>query len=246
LLLAVLWALLGLAVGPFLNLLIYRLPRLEKLASPPSCPECRMSRPFYAQSAVLAFVLRSRGRCAGCGLPPSRLAVVAELSTAVAFWLLFLRFGASPQLLLYSLYAGILIVVFFIDWQHHLILNRVTYPSIVAAAVLTPLLSHVTLPATLLGLAVGGIIFGVLYGMGFLLYKQEVLGLGDVKLAILIGAMLGFPNVVVALFLGSFVGAVASLSVLIMRRHKGRDFMPYGTSMCAGAFAAFFTTPLFL
>jgi leader peptidase (prepilin peptidase) / N-methyltransferase len=243
--LAILWALVGLAVGPFLNLLIHRLPRLEKLMAPPACPECRIGRPFRLQFALLALLLGSRGRCGGCGLPPSRLAAAAELATAAAFWLLFLRFDASPQLLLYSFYACILIVIFFIDWQHHLILNKVTYPGIVVAAILTPLLSPVTPLATLLGLVVGGFIFGLLYAGGYLLYRQEVLGLGDVKLAILIGAMLGFPSVMPALFLGSFVGALASLAVLVTRRHSGRDFMPYGTSMCAGAFAAFFVSPLF-
>jgi leader peptidase (prepilin peptidase) / N-methyltransferase len=243
--LAVLWALVGLAVGPFLNLLIYRLPRSEKLVVSPACPECRASRPLQLQFALLAFLLGSRGRCTGCGLPPSRLAAAAELSTAAAFGLLFLRFGVSPQLLLYSLYACVLIVIFFIDWQHHLILNRVTYPGIIAASILTPLFSPVSLLSTLLGLAAGGLIFGLLYAGGYLLYRQEVLGLGDVKLAILMGAMLGFPSVLTALFLGSFVGAFASLAVLLTRRHSGRDFMPYGTSMCAGAFAGFFLNPLF-
>lgn len=243
---AVLWALTGLLVGPLLNLLIFRLPRLEKLIAPVTCPECRVRRPFYAQSALLSLLLGSRGRCGGCGRPPDRLAVAVELCTGGAFWLLFLRFGMGPQLLLYSLYTCILLVVFFIDWQHHLILNRVTYPGVVLGAVLTPVVSPSTPLGVLLGIAAGGLIFGLLYGGGYLIYRQEVLGLGDVKLAMVLGAMLGFPSIMVALLAGSFVGAIAAVAVLLTRRQSGQDFMPYGTSMCLGAFATFFLNPPFV
>lgn len=237
---AVLWALGGLAVGSLLNLLIHRLPRLERLGSPVDCPHCHARRAFYLQSALLSTLLGSRGKCRGCGAKPDGKAVAAELAAGVIFWLLFLKFGVSPQLLLYSLYSCVLIVVFFIDWQHRLILNSVTYPGILLALLLTPTVTTATPLMVLLGVATGGIIFGSLYGFGYLLYRQEVLGLGDVKLSLLLGAMLGFPTIVLALLLGSFVGALAAIAMLLSRRRSGRDFMPYGTAMCVGAFAAFF------
>ncbi len=236
---AVLWALAGLIVGALLNLLIYRLPRLEKLAAPVHCPQCRVRRPLYSQSALLSALLGARGKCGGCGAHPDRRAIAAEVATGVAFWLLFLRFGATPRLLLYSLYTCFLVVVFFIDWQHRLILNRVTYPGMLLALLLTPLLSQVGALMAVLGLAVGGITFGLLYAGGYLLYRQEVLGLGDVKLAMLLGAMLGFPAIIVALLMGSFFGAAAAVAMLATRRRSGHDFMPYGTAMCLGAFVAF-------
>ncbi len=235
---AVLWGLVGLVVGSVLNLLIYRLPRLEKLAAPIQCPKCRVRRPFYTQSAVLALLLGRRGRCGGCDAGPDRLALLAEVATGIAFYLLFLRFGPTPSLLLYSLYTSLLVMVFFIDWQHRLIPNRITYPGLILALLLTPLLSPVTLSMTLLGMAIGGLSFGLLYAGGYLLYRQEVLGLGDVKLATMLGAMMGFPGIMAALLFGSFLGAVAAVALLISRRSSGRDFMPYGTALCLGAFAA--------
>lgn len=237
---AVLWAVAGLIVGSFLNLLIYRLPRLEKLAAPVRCPYCRVQRPFYSQSALLSSLLGTKGKCAVCGAPADKRAVTVEIATGMAFWLLFLRFGVSPRLLMYSLYTCFLVVVFTIDWQHRLILNRVTYPGILLSILLTPLLSEIDPPRVLLGLAVGGVIFGLLYGGGYLLYRQEVLGLGDVKLAMLLGAMVGFPTIVMALLMGSLFGAVAAVAMLISRRRSSHDFMPYGTAMCLGAFLTFF------
>ncbi len=243
---ALLWAMVGLIVGPFLNLAIYRLPRLERLAAPLECPHCRVRRPLYAQSALLSRLMGPRGRCRGCGASPEGWTVAVELVAGVAFWLLFLRFGASPSLLLYSIYSCFLIVVFLIDWQHRLILNRVTYPGILLALLLTSTLTPVGLEMALAGLVAAGVLFGVLYLAGRLLFRQEALGLGDVKLAMLLGAMAGFPAVAWWLLLGSLFGALGGLGMVALKRSSLRDFMPYGTAMCLGAFASFFLDSSFL
>jgi leader peptidase (prepilin peptidase)/N-methyltransferase len=169
--------------------------------------------------------------------------VAVELAAGIAFWLLFLRFGAGPRLLLYSLYTCFLIVVFLIDWQHRLILNRVTYPGIVLAAFLTSVVTPIGWRMTLAGVVLAGLLFGGLYLLGHLLFHQEALGLGDVKLSMLLGAMAGFPAVVWWLLLGSLFGAVGGLAMVAARRNSLRSFMPYGTAMCLGAFVAFFIDP---
>lgn len=240
---ALLWALVGLLVGPFLNLAIYRLPRLERLLAPVDCPHCHARRPVYAQSALLTSFQGERGRCGKCGAAPGITEAGVELATGVAFWLLFLRFGLGPLLVLYSLYTCFLIVVFMIDWQHRLILNRVTYPGIALALLLTSTVSPVGPEMTLLGVGVAGALFGGLYLLGHLLFHQEALGLGDVKLSLLLGAMAGFPAVTWWLLLGSLFGAVGGLTMLVVRRGSLRDFMPYGTAMCLGAFVAFLLAP---
>ena len=243
---ALLWALLGLAVGPFLNLAIYRMPRLERLTAPSECPRCHTRLPFHFRSALFTSLLGERGNCRGCGAPPDRTAAAVELATGIIFWLLFLRFGPSPRLIAYTIYSCFLIVVFVIDWQHRLILNRVTYPGIVLAAVLTPTLTGVAPVMMLAGLLVAGLLFGLLYAAGHLLFHQEALGLGDVKLAMLLGTMAGFPMVVWWLLLGSLFGALGGVALLVMRRSSLHDFMPYGTAICLGAFAALFLDSSFL
>lgn len=245
--LAVLWALVGLLlVGPLLSHLIYRLPRLERIAAHLECPHCRAPRPLWAQSSLLATLAGPRGACVGCGARPDRMGLAAEVATGLAFWLLYLRYDASSQLLLYSLYSSFLVAVFFIDWQHRLILNRMTYPGVFLALFLTPLLSPVPLEMALVGLATGGVTFALLYGVGYLVYRQEVMGLGDVKLSMVLGAMAGFPAVVLALLLSSLVGALAAVAFLVMGRGSGRDFMPYGTAMSLGTFLTFLLDSRFL
>lgn len=238
--LALLWATVGLVAGPILNLAAYRLPRLEALTAPLECPRCHVGRPLHTQSALLSLLLGARGRCQGCGAAPETTAALTELATGAAFWLLFLRFGVSPRLLLYSLYSCFLIVVFLIDWRHRLILNRITYPGIALSVLLTSTLTPVGLVMTLAGVVAAGLLFGSLYAIGRLIFRQEVLGLGDVKLAMLLGAMAGFPAVAWWLLLGSLFGAVGGLAMVAARRSSLRDFMPYGTAMCLGAFTAFF------
>lgn len=243
---ALLWALLGLTVGPFLYLAIYRLPRLEKLSAPVECPRCHTRRPLYTRSALFSSLMGERGNCRGCGAPPDRTGAIVELATGIVFWTLFIRFGPTPELIAYTIYACFLIVVFVIDWQHRLILNRVTYPGIVVAAILTPTLTGVSPAMMLAGLMVAGVLFALLYIVGHLIFHQEALGLGDVKLAMLLGTMAGFPMVVWWLLLGSLFGALSGVVLLVMRRSSLHDFMPYGTAMCLGAFAALFLGPSIL
>jgi len=240
---ALLWAVAGLLVGPFLNLAIYRLPRLERLAAPPVCPRCRAGRPLYSISAVVVSLLGEGGACSGCGARPGRAEVAVELGTGLVFWLLFLRFGFGPRLLLYSLYSCFLIVVFMIDWEHRLILNKVTYPGILLALALTPLATPVGWGMAAAGAAVAGLLFGGLYLLGYLLFHQEALGMGDVKLSVLLGAMAGFPAVVWWLLLGSVFGAAGGLAMAALRRGSLRGFIPYGSAMCLGALVALLIDP---
>jgi len=233
-----LWAFAGLIAGSLVNVLIHRLLRIERESEPVESFRLAAPCPFYCQSSLLYVLARRAGR-SGCDGGPGRMATVVELSTAVAFGLLYLRFGPDPRLLLASLYSCILVVVFVVDWQRHLIFDLVTFPSMLLGVLLTPLFFGTPVTMSLLGLAVGGIIFGALYGIGYLIFHREALGQGDVKLAMVLGAMMGFPAIVVVLLVTSIIGGIAALALVVSGR-SGREFMPYGTAMCLGAFATFF------
>ena len=142
-------------------------------------------------------------------------------------------------MLLSSIYTSILIVVSFIDLRHRLILNRVTYPAFIVAFALTPIFTPSDYMHTLLGAAFGGTIFGLVYAAGYLIYRKAAIALGDVKLAILLGAMFGFPRIFVVLLLGTLFGAIGSIGVMATRRGTRHDFMPYGPALCLGAFVSF-------
>ncbi len=232
------WVLAGLLAGSLVNLLIYRLLRIERESEPVESFRRAEPRPFYCQSLVLYALARLAGRPSHDGRP-GRTAAAVEFSTAAAFGLLYLRFGPDPRLLLASFYSCIFVVVFVVDWQRHLIFDLVTFPSMALGVLLTPLFFGMPVIMSLLGLAVGGIIFVALYGFGYLVFRKEALGQGDVKLAMVLGAMMGFPAIVVVLLATSIIGGVAAMALIVSGR-SGREFMPYGTAMCLGAFVTFF------
>lgn len=156
---------------------------------------------------------------------------------ALAFW----RFGFGLALLTNSLYLAVLILVFAIDWRHRLILNVVTYPTSAVCLLLSLVTPGISLQSSLLGAAVYGGTFVLFYLLAVALYRRgDALGLGDVKLAVMLGLMLGLPRAIVAMFLGVLVGAMAAAGALLAGR-SGKDAMPYGTSLsAAGMFALVF------
>lgn len=235
---ASLWALVGLAVGYLVSVLASRLPDRRPLTRWP--PRCHAGHePLSPREwAPLLGYLSQRGRCRHCGAALDARYPAVEALCAVSFGLLWWRFGASLETGIGSLYAAVLWLVFLIDWQHHLILNRVTYPSALVALALAFVYPRTDPLASLLGALVCGGAFLGLYLFGRLLYRGRVpLGLGDVKLAVVLGAMLGLTGGVTALFFGIVAGALQAV-VLLLLGFRRRTYMPYGTALVFGAVAA--------
>ncbi len=233
-LLAVLWAAIGWLVGIAINRPIYQLPRDQPLHQKPRCEKCGRWIPAVALPGHLA--------CPRCASPLGYDRI--EWLTAALFGVLALRFGPSGALLAYSVYTVVLLVVAAVDFRHRYVYAVVIYPGVLIAAILTPLLTGLDVTATLLGIATGSAVFLLFYLAGRLLYRgAEPIGKGDIEIAALIGAMVGFPRVLSALFLGGVASAAVVLVLLLARRRGRRDFVPYGPGMCLGTFAAFFMTP---
>jgi leader peptidase (prepilin peptidase) / N-methyltransferase len=233
-LLAAGWAVLGWVAGILINRPIYQLPRDRSPRRHPRCEHCGHRIP------VLGWPVRQA--CSRCGEPLGYDRV--EWIAAAAFALLACHFGPSGSLVAYSVYTVILLIVTAIDFRHRYVYAIVVYPGVVLAAILTPLLTGLDLMTTLIGIGVGTGIFVVFYLVGLLVYRgTEPIGKGDIEIAALAGAMVGYPRVLSALFLGGVVSAVVVLLLLAARRRGRRDFVPYGPGMCLGTFAAFFMTP---
>ena len=160
------------------------------------------------------------------------------------FLILGLHFGLGAPLLAYSVHTIFLVVISAIDLRHRFVYAVVVYPALVLALLLTPALTDTSLLATIVGLIAGLATFAAFYVGGRLLYRgKEPLGKGDIELGALMGAMVGFPRVVNALFLGSVVNALFIAVLLLAHRRGRRDFVPYGPGLCLGAFATFFLSP---
>ena len=199
-----LYALLGLAISSFLNVCIDRLPERGSIVSPPShCPACGRRLAPFDLIPLLSYLLL-RGRCRYCGAPIPRRVLLVEAMTGLLFVLLWYRYGFSLWLLLATMYTCFFIVIFFIDLEHHLVLNRVIYTAIVVALLAIPFTAFRAGPFTpnhsVVGLLGGGALgFGLLFLIASI--YPSGMGMGDVKLATFIGLVVGFPSVFVALLI---------------------------------------------
>lgn len=228
-----LYALLGLVVSSFLNVCIDRLPEGESIVSPPShCPFCGRRLAPLDLIPVLSYILL-RGRCRYCGAPIPRRVLVVEAATGLLFALLWYRYGPSLQLLLATLYTCFFIVIFVIDLEHHLVLNRVIYPAIVVALLAIPFTPDHGVVELLVGGALG---FGLLF-LITLAYPAGM-GMGDVKLATFIGLVVGFPSILVSLFLSFIAGGLVG-GILLLTGLRGRkDPIPFAPFLVAGGMVA--------
>ena len=235
--LAGLLGLLGLVVGSFLNVCIYRLPRRESINWPGShCTTCTRPLSWYENVPIVSW-LALRGRCRTCGEPVSVMYPLVELITGVLFVAGYWIYGWTPMLAVRLAFAGAMVVLFAIDLRHHLLPNVITLPGIVVG-----LLLSIFLPpgwqASLIGLiAGGGILFAIAEGY-YRLRGIEGLGMGDVKMLAMIGAFLGWKLMLVTLILASFAGSVIGVGIIALGRGGMKAALPFGTFLAVGALAA--------
>jgi leader peptidase (prepilin peptidase) / N-methyltransferase len=221
----VLIGVLGLLVGSFLNVVIYRLPRGESLLKPASrCPECESPVKPYDNIPVLSWVLL-RGRCRNCGARISARYPLVEALTAAAFVVAALTRGVDDDLALWLPFAAMLIAVAGIDLDHRIIPNKILLPAAIWGMVATTLFRPDNIDDALIA---GGIAFSALL-LTALIYPAGM-GMGDVKLAGVMGIYLG-SAVAPAMLVGFLAGSVVGLLVIAREgkdaRKKGIPFGPF-------------------
>ncbi|MFP3898405.1 MAG: prepilin peptidase [Dehalococcoidia bacterium] len=233
----ILFALLGLTVGSFLNVCIDRLPENKSIISPPSsCDACQHK--LAAKDLIPIFsYLRLRGRCRYCQAPVPRKLLWVELATGLLFALLYWHYGLSPELGVMAFYTCLLVVVFVIDLERGLILNKVIYPGMVVALLLAlypwPWLIQQMRPAIASAALGGAIGFGIFLLMAIV--SRGGMGWGDVKLAGLIGLATGFPLVFFSIVLAAILGGVVAVAMVIARKRTFQQTLPFGPFLAAAA-----------
>jgi leader peptidase (prepilin peptidase)/N-methyltransferase len=246
--LTVIFTLLGIAVGSFLNVCIDRLPSGKSLVHPPShCDACqhRLS-PIKDLIPVFSY-LWLRGRCRYCQARIPWRTLWVELGSGALFFLAFWRFGLSAEFAITAFWSCVFLIIIFIDWEHKLILNKVTYPTAVVALIILAIDSFLPRPGLLSNLILlpePSILSGIIGGaIGFffffvvLLINPRGMGMGDIKLACLIGLVTGLPLVIVALLIGIFIGGLVAVILLLLRKKGRKDVIPYGTFLGLGPIA---------
>ena len=230
-------AVLGLLVGSFLNVVAYRLPRGESLVAPRSrCPGCAAAIASYDNIPVVSWLLL-RGRCRRCGEPISIRYPLVELTTATLFALVVVARDDALGIVLGLLLVTALIPITLIDIELRLIPNRITLPAAVAALIAAVILDVSFVPEQLIaGAAAGGFFL-----LAVLAYPRGM-GMGDVKLAGMLGLYLGravAPALFVALIAGVVVGAV--IIARVGAREGRKTAVPFGPFLALGGlFGLFF------
>jgi leader peptidase (prepilin peptidase)/N-methyltransferase len=228
---------LGLAIGSFLNVCIYRIPLGQSLLSPPSrCPKCERPLGWLDNIPVVSWVVLG-GKCRRCGAPISAQYPIVELVTALAFVAIVWLTPPGPQLVARLIFVCLLIVLFGIDLEHQLLPNVITLPGIVIGLIFS-LVASPGWQSALIGAVLGG---GVLYGIAaayYMVRRDEGLGMGDVKMLAMIGAFLGWQAVLVTLVLSSFAGALVGVGLMALQRGNMKLALPFGTFLALGAIAA--------
>jgi leader peptidase (prepilin peptidase) / N-methyltransferase len=234
----------GCAVGSFLNVCIYRLPRRESLAWPGShCPQCNTPIAWYDNLPVVSYLVL-RGRCRHCAARIPVRYLVVELVTGALFLGLVSLYPPGPLLASRLIFGCALIVLFAIDLEHHILPNVITLPGMVVGL----LFSLVTEPgwrSALIGVLVGGGIPFVIAWVYERLRGIEGLGMGDVKMLAMIGAFLGWPLTLLTLVLATFSGSVVGAGFIAAGK-GARYKLPFGTFLAVGALVASVSGPAIL
>ena len=239
---------LGVSVGSFLNVIADSLPSGRPLLNPgSSCDSCMAPLRAVDKMPVLSYIWL-RGRCRHCGILriPGRLPI-AEAATGGFYVLFYWRHGFEAEFFIFIAATSLLVVVTLIDLTHRLILNKIVFPSILALLALSPFWGQLGDGRHFFGMAgmFGSFANSLTAGIGYLLLilatlliNPKGMGMGDVKLAGLLGLLVGSPLVFVAFSVTVVVGSGAAAYLLLAKGMGRHDVIPYGPFMVLGAIIA--------
>lgn len=262
----ILAALFGLVIGSFLNVCIVRIPIGRSIVMPASaCPTCGAGvRPYDNVPVVSYLVLR--GKCRSCKTKISPIYPVVELLTGFLFWACYYAFGLTAEAAKWAAFSAILIVLVFTDLRERILPDVVNFTGLGIGLVMSfftkpgdgtaawiagrlfeypppePVLSFVD---AVLGALLGG---GLLWLVGVVYFKmrgREGMGLGDVKMMLMVGAFLGIKKTLLTILTGSVLGSVLGIIFILARRKESDYELPFGTFLGAAALLVmFFGSPV--
>jgi leader peptidase (prepilin peptidase)/N-methyltransferase len=254
----------GAIIGSFLNVVIHRLPREESIVLPSSkCPSCGTAIAFYDNVPVLSYLMLG-GRCRKCKTGISARYPAVEALTALLYVATAWHDGLSIALPFDLVFVTAVTALLFIDAEHMILPNAITYPGMVFALIArvaipylagTPHFDDVTMllngvlagmplwAASLIGALIGALIGGgSLWLMGWTWEKLrgiEAMGLGDVKMMFMVGAYLGWRLTILNIFLGVLSGSIIGIALMARQGKRNMQMLlPFGVFLGIGAIAA--------
>lgn len=254
----------GAMIGSFLNVVIHRLPLEQSIVFPNSkCPRCRAQIKAYDNIPILSFLIL-RGKCRACRAPISARYPAVEALTALLFAAVTWHDGLSFALPFDLAFTASILVLLFIDSEHMILPNAITYPGILFALITRVVVPYFAGPShfddlpqlialfppsyptwlvSLIGAAIGALAGGgSLWLMGFLWEKLrgvEAMGLGDVKMMLMVGAYLGWRLTILTILIGALSGSLAGISLMLRRGSRNLQMMlPFGIFLGIGSIAS--------
>ncbi|HXI24131.1 MAG TPA: prepilin peptidase [Pyrinomonadaceae bacterium] len=258
-----LMAVVGALIGSFLNVVIHRIPREQSIVLPSSkCPKCRAEIKPYDNIPVISYLIL-RGRCRSCGVSISPRYPAVEALTGLLFAAVTWHDGLTYALAFDLAFVAAIIALIFIDAEHMILPNVITYPGVMFALLTRLLLPYLVSPAhfddlpqllatfpklplwvvSLMGAALGALIGGgSLWLMGFLWEKLrgiEAMGFGDVKMMLMVGAFLGWRLTLLTIMMGALSGSIAGIAMMYKRGRNLQMMLPFGIFLGIGAIISF-------
>lgn len=226
---------LGLMIGSFLNVVIYRIPKGESiLISRSYCPNCETKLQWYDLIPVLSFLM-TKGNCRYCEASISWQYPFVELLTGVLFLGLYLKFGITVQFGALLILISLLIASSIIDYQLQIIPNKITYFGIILGLIFSLIFDYISIKLALLGLIIPA---------GFLLLIALItkggMGIGDVKFAAMIGTFIGPKLTLIGIFLGALIGSIIGLVLLLLGQKTRKSKLPFGPLIALGSLVMIF------
>jgi leader peptidase (prepilin peptidase)/N-methyltransferase len=230
----------GLALGQAIDFLFPRLYTGAPLGGRLSrCDACRAPLRAVQALPLLGFAL-DRGRCRECGDRLPLRALVLAPGSAALFVVAYLVFDSKiGPALLGGFFATVFLTLTLTDLDRRLLPNRVVYPSIILAATLSWAWPETSVVAIVAGGVMAALIAAALLLMS-LPFGRNAFGMGDVKMIVLMGFVLGLPSIIPGLFLGTFAGGLAALFLLLAGLKRRGDYIPHGPFLALGAVIALF------
>jgi len=239
----------GLLVGTFLNVCICRISQNQLVKLWSRCSNCERSIPVWKNVSVFSYIFLS-AKCSGCGIRISWFCPVVEIVTVLSFYLLFVKYGFVPPLVINAIFFSFLIILIFVDLFDRVLPNSVTFLGIIVGWLFSPLQSSIFLNEICMNLSFFNWThyiwssLGILISGGFLwavatlhlkFQKGEGLGVGDIKMMSMVGAFLGWQYAFLTIFLASLLGVFIGV-LFIATYHKGKAYeLPFGSFLGVGA-----------
>ncbi len=229
----------GLMIGSFLNVIIYRLPKGESVIFPSShCLHCNHKIAFYDNIPILSFLIL-KGKCRYCKKRISFQYPLIEFISGIILALSFFLYGFSLKFPVTFLFLYLLLPVFVIDLKHQVISDKITIFGIISGLVFSFFVPDINWYDSLIGIVAGGLILLFISIAGKWIFKKEAMGMGDVMLFMMVGAFIGWKNVILTLIVASFLGSIVGLAILVKKKRKN-SVIPFGPFISVAAILSYF------